>query len=139
MQCFTLLRGVDFECGVIFVAEGYIRSAGMRPGYRVEKTNPENFSCLLQARGHVVVLAARTWIARRMVVKNDQSDRPSENGGLKNFSWVHERCSGGADRNNRMSDGLVAGVEVERNEVLSCFVMDDPPRKSNRLHCLSDG
>ena len=112
-------------------------AAAMREDDVVEDGDADEASGVAETLREVAVLAARSGVTGGMIVEKEHGDGTNENGRLENLTRVHERCGGGADGDDRVSDRAMPPVEVDREEVLARVVANDGACESNGVGRLS--
>jgi hypothetical protein len=78
----------------------------------IMKRDVQNASGFRDRAGHLAILATGGWIARWMIVGDDQARRRARQGGLEDLSWMNDRRVERAYGDHYLPDELVAGVET---------------------------
>jgi hypothetical protein len=85
----------------------------------VKDSNPKNLSRMQESLRAIPVFPARSRIARRVVMKEDQGRAAITHGRCKYLTRVHNGCAQAADRYEHFAYQLVFGIQVQGEEMFS--------------------
>lgn len=84
----------------------------------VQKDNPHQVTGFFYKFSDMIIISARGYRSRRMIVNQYERSRHMLDSIVKNLSRLSDTTSCRTDKNGLLMDDLILSIEIERHQVL---------------------